>query len=221
MEKSKVMRVLNIVSLIIVILCVLFVLYFVVGFIVGVLLDKTAKVTIEESYEHFDDYMETIETYLVDNGYSFETDGVSVKETQDELCYYVQYKFDNQSSIQIYLLNYYDREEKFSISYYAYCETATGDDSSMDLDLLHTLVSFLSGYDFEKDEIAEVITQRNGEYGQELLYEQTVRNEKGYGFGNPVWDASYRRQPNQYSASYGDSFREEFHIVGLTKHGTK
>lgn len=184
-----------------------------------VVLDSEKSVTVEESRQHFDEYILKIDEYMSEQNIYFDKNDVEIN-VSDELSYSIKYMLDNKSEIALELYNS-DGREQYSMSYISGCNTATGIDSNIDLDIVYEILKIISGKTMEKEELQTIMMQRNGKYEMELLNEQTVRNGKDIGFYGH-WKIRYVRESNKFKPLYNDMYYyDELHVTGLTRHGTK
>lgn len=187
--------------------------------------DLTNAVTIEESQQHFEEYISEIDKYMssvyTPSDKKFEKGVVKTfSDGSKHFAYSIKYTFENGSHILISLYNDNDTEQ-YSLWYTSGCDTACGNDTNIDSTAICNVLNIVSGKKISEEELQDFLLQRNGKYERELLNEETVRNGKNFGFFEH-WKMDYFREPNKFKATYGDvPFLEEFKIVGLTNYGTE
>lgn len=184
-----------------------------------VVLDSEKSVTIEESRQHFDEYILKIDEYMSEQSIYCDKNDVEIN-ISDELSYSIKYMLDNKSEISLELYNS-DGREQYSLSCTSGCDTSVGMDTNIDIDIIYGILEIVSGKTINKEEIQAIIMERNGKYKMELLNEQTVRNGKDIGFYGH-WKIRYIRESNKFKPLYNDmSYYDQLHITGLTRHGIK
>ena len=182
------------------------------------------EVTQEESNEHFKVYIEEIKE-LIRESYEVEptTENTSYGENKYVFTASLSYEFASNITLTVFFENSSGREEggiEFSAR-----KNEPFEDVYFDIDLALEVLSVFSGYEYEKNEVMEVMHDRDGvysaqKYGFELTSDEYVENMYCFNFMED-WSMSYRIYEFIYPQNTEPIYYERLSIGGLTKTGMR